>query len=164
MKSFEDFNLGLGPGALVLLDSNPLIYRVEGGTAARAGVLDLFLEAAGRGRIGLVASTLVWTEVLTRPQALEDKAVADSYRRILADSSRLVLAALDVAIAEETARLLGRGLGRLGLADAVHLATARIRGVAAILTNDSAWRDRALDKDPGLPRILLVDELAWSLS
>lgn len=166
MKSFDELELGLEKGALVLLDSSPLIYHVEGGTAARAAVLGYFLDAAKEGKIRLAASTLLWTEVLTRPQAGKDRAVADRYRQILSDSRSLVLAPVDVAIAEAAAGLLCRRAGRLELADAIHLATATTLGAAAILTNDEAWKEMLGDekKDPGLARILLVDELAWKLS
>ena len=163
MKTLDELGLGLEKGALVLLDAAPLIYLVEGGTAARAGVLPAFLEAAAQGHIGLIASTLLWTEVLSRPRARQDGKTADEYRRLLADSSRLVLVPPDVAIAEEAASLLKAREG-LGLADAFHLGTATIRGASAILTNDEAWKTLGLDlkKGPGRIRILLVDELAWT--
>jgi len=155
--------LGLGAECLVLLDSAPLIYLVEGGTAARASVLRAFLEAAERGRIRLVASTMLWAEVLTRPRAVAEPDLAAAYRRLLSDSASIVLAPVDVAVAEEAARLLG-GDGHLELADALHLATASVLGVGAILTNDEAWKAKArgIQKDPGKPRVLLVDELAWT--
>lgn len=163
MKTLDELGLGLEKGSLVLLDAAPLIYLVEGGTAARAGLLTAFLEASARGEIGLVASTLLWTEVLSRPRAREDARTADGYRRILADSGRLVLIPPDVAIAEEAARLLGAREG-LGLADAFHLGTAIVRGAAAVLTNDEAWKAIPLEtkRGPGRIQILLVDELAWA--
>ena len=68
-------------------------------------------------------------------------------------------------MAEEAAALLASR--RIELADAIHIATAIVTGAQAMLTNDEAWRDLARDAEKkggrGLPRVLLVDELAFML-
>jgi predicted nucleic acid-binding protein len=175
-------DLGLQKGDLVLLDSTSLVYLLEGGTGEVAGkrrhatVRD-FVDAARGGGIDLVASTLAWTEVLRGPLARGDAAQAAAARRLLSDSATIRLEAPDVAVAEEAAALISPGGGAggsPGLADAVHLATAMVLGAAAVLTNDGAWRavlERAVPamgrggtKGRGLPRVLLVDELAFGLA
>jgi predicted nucleic acid-binding protein len=143
----------LPPGASILLDSSPLIYLVEGSAARRRAGEDLLAYASGRGH-RFIASALVWTELLRKPLASGDAALAGRYRTLLADSARIVLVPVDVAIAEEAARLLA--LRALQPFDALHLATARAKGAAAILGNDSAWR-----RLPECPRLFLVDELAF---
>lgn len=156
--------LGLGPGDLVLVDSGPLIY-LSGPSGRRRETVEAFFEAAKAGGLGLVASTLAWTEVLRGCLAPGDRDAAEAARRLLADSARIRLEPLDVAVAEEAATLLA--VCRIELADAVHVATAIVSGARALLTNDEAWRGLALDGRKkggrGLPRVLLVDELAFML-
>jgi predicted nucleic acid-binding protein len=151
-------DLDLAAGGVVLVDAAPLVYLIEGsGAANRRGraVLAFMTEVAARGA-SIIASTLLWTEILEGPLARKDLALAARYRALLADSSRIVLVPLDAAIAEEAARLAAlRGLSR---EDAVHIATARVSGAAAVLTNDEAWREL-----PECPRLFLVDELAFDI-
>ena len=157
--------LGLEPGDLVLVDSGPLIYLSGGSAGRRKQTVEAFFETAGTAGLDLVASTLVWTEVLRGCLASGDREAADSARCLLADSARIRLEPLDVAVAEEAASLLAAG--RLELADAIHIATAVVAGARAMLTNDEAWRDLAQGREKkggrGLPRVLLVDELAFML-
>lgn len=157
--------LGLKAGDLVLVDAGPLIY-LSGDSAGRRGeTVEAFFETAKSEGLGLVASTLVWTEVLRGCLASGDGPAAETARGLLADSTRIRLEPLDVAVAEEAAVLLAAG--RVELADAIHIATAFVTGAKALLTNDEAWRDLVRDRGKkggrGLPRVLLVDELAFML-
>jgi predicted nucleic acid-binding protein len=147
---------GLGAGSVVLVDAAPFVYMVEGaeGSPRRAAV-SRFLEAAGRGEVELVASAVAWTELLEGPLRSGDSGLAGRYRALLADSSRIRIELVDVAIAEEAAAL--RALRGLGLADSLHVATARVIRADAVLTNDQAWREV-----PECPRVLIVDELAFN--
>lgn len=159
MLDFAEF--GLKPGALVLLDTAPLVYLVEG-NGDRAAVARSFAEAAREGTLRLAASVLVWTEGLTAPLAAGDRMRADAYRKTLADSSLVALEPVDVAIAEQAAALRAAAPS-LAAMDALHLATALRLGADAVLTNDEAWRTLAAAAFPRGPRVLLVDELAFSL-
>jgi predicted nucleic acid-binding protein len=162
-----DFDgLGLAAGALVLLDTAPLVYLVEGSAGPRRSVVELFMEASGSGRLRLAVSAVAWAELLAG--AARNGALAERYRRVLADSSRIHVAPVDVAVAEEAARIVAASrVARnatparpgLELADAIHLGTARVLGAAAALTNDEAWRGAAV----GL-RVFVVDELAFDLA
>ena len=149
--------LGLAPGSLVLLDSGPIVYLVEGNPGPRPAVAASFLEAADSGALRLAVSAIAWSELLEGPLSAGDEALAARYRRLLADSRRILVVPVDVAVAEEAARL-GAGGGRkpLGLADRIHVATAIVIGAEAVLTNDEAWAS-----EPACPRVLLVDELAF---
>lgn len=166
---------GLRPGDLVLLDSSPLIYLSDPSAAAargadRADAVRAFLDAARSGGVRLAASTLAWTECLAGPHKAGDAARADGIRAALTADSRVVFEPVDIAVAEEAARL-GALAPALGLADAVHLATAAVIGAAAVLTNDEAWRRvaAAAGREPGTGparayrslRVLLVDELEF---
>jgi predicted nucleic acid-binding protein len=146
---------GLGPGSVLLVDSSALVYLVEGANGSpRRAAVSRFLEAAARGEIGLVVSALAWAELLEGPLRSGDAALAARCRALLADSPRVRVEPVDVAIAEESALLRARR--GLGLADCIHIATARVLGADAVLTNDEAWR-----RVPECPPVLLVDELAF---
>lgn len=184
-------DLGLRRGDLVLFDTAPLIYLIEGGAtegkfrenipgstreADRRSVSRFFASAARAGDLRLAASALAWTECLAGPLAEGDRGRADQFRQVLADSTFIRVEAVDVAVAEEAACLIGRsprgGRSGLGFADCVHLATAVVIGAAAVLTNDEAWRSavKAAAQETG-PRaaayrrliVLLVDELCFDL-
>jgi predicted nucleic acid-binding protein len=113
-----------------------------------------FLDAAAKGELALVASAIAWTELLEGPLRSGDAGLAERCRALLADSSRIRIESVDVAIAEEAAALRARR--GLGLADSLHIATAVVLGADAALTNDEAWRGV-----PECPRVLLIDELAF---
>lgn len=148
-------DLGLRRGDALLVDASPLIYFMED-SGARHRAVEAFLALAAEAELRLLASTIVWAELLRGPLASARPALADGYRRLLADSSRIVLSPVDVAVADEAARLMA--LRGLPLADALHVATARTLAVAAILGNDESWREV-----PECPPLLLVDELAFQL-
>ena len=133
---------------VILLDTSAVFYLVEG-HGSRKSVVAGFIEAARAGRIGLCVSSILWLEVLAAARGSTEQ----EYRRFLADSRLVVTHIVDVAVAEEAGRL--RRLHGLGLADAVHIATARLWKADGILGNDSAWRSC-----PECPPVHLVDELA----
>jgi predicted nucleic acid-binding protein len=150
----------LEPGSLVLVDSSALVYLVEGEAASprRAAVERFFGEASAKGLL-LVASTLAWAELLEAPLARGDLGLADRYRILLSDSSRIRLEVVDAAVADRAASLAA-GLPEprrraLSPADLMHIATAIVLRASAVLTNDEAWASV-----PGCPPLLLVDELA----
>ncbi len=151
----------LAPGAIVLVDSSALVYLVEGapGSSRRSAVERLLAEAETRG-LRLLASTLVWTELLEKPFADGDAALADRYRVLLCDSRRIELRVVDVAVADRAAALsasLAPALRRrMSTADIIHIATALVAGAGAVLGNDEAWREV-----PSCPPLILVDELAF---
>jgi predicted nucleic acid-binding protein len=151
------------PGSIVLVDSSAFVYLVEGAEASpRRAAVERFLgEAAERG-LRVVASTLAWMELLAKPLAAGDEALAARYRRLLADSSRVELIVVDVAVAERAAAIIASlpptARRRISEVDAVQIATAIEMGAAAVLTNDEAWR-----AVPRCPSLILVDELAAEL-
>jgi predicted nucleic acid-binding protein len=130
------------------LDANVLIYVLEGiqpiGLTARE-----LIDAAESGTIDASMSTIGQTEVLTGPaqagDAVRFETMAEEIR-----SLRLRLVPLDPAIAEDAAWL--RGDGRLELADAIHIASAKAAGATAFVTND-----RRIRSQPGLDVIYLGD-------
>ena len=129
----------LEEGALVLIDSAPIIYVIEGHPKLGPRFRPLF-EAHAAGRLRFAVTTITIAEVLTGPLRANDNALARRYRAIL-DSWQPI--ALDVDIAESAARL--RASLRLNLADAVQAASALAINAAALATHDRDFsRVRAL--------------------
>lgn len=121
---------GLPERALLLLDSAPIIYVLEGHPRLGARFRPVF-EAHGAGEVRFAVTTLAVTEVLTGPLQRGDEALARRYRAVL-ESWQVV--DLDADIAEGAARL--RATLRLRLADAVQAASALALDAAALVTHD----------------------------
>jgi predicted nucleic acid-binding protein len=116
--------------ALLLLDSAPIIYVLEGHPRFGPRFRPLF-EAHAAGRVRFAVTTITVAEVLIGPLQNGDEALTRRYRAIL-ESWRLV--ELNVDIAESAARL--RVAVRLRLADAVQAASALAVNAAALVTHD----------------------------
>jgi len=120
----------LPEGALVLVDSAPVIYFLEGHPKFGPRFKPLF-EAHGTGRLRFAVTTITVAEVLGGPLQAGDDALARRYRAILESWQPI---ALDVDIAESAARL--RASLSLKLADAVQAASALAINAAALVTHD----------------------------
>jgi predicted nucleic acid-binding protein len=116
--------------ALLLVDSAPIIYCLEGHRKLAPRFTPLF-AAHARGRVRFAVTTITIAEVLTGPLRAGDDALARRYRAIL-ESWQLV--EFNVDIAESAARL--RASLRLKLADAVQAASALAINAAALVTHD----------------------------
>ena len=116
--------------ALLLVDSAPIIYFLEGHAAFGPRFGPLF-EAHAAGHLRFAVTTLTIAEVLTGPLRSGDEALARRYRAILESWQPVDL---DVDIAESAARL--RSSLRLKLADAVQAASALAINAAALVTHD----------------------------
>jgi predicted nucleic acid-binding protein len=117
-------------GALLLLDSSPIIYMLEHHPVFSRRFLPLF-EAQAAGRVGFAVSTITVAEVLTGPLQAGDEALARRYRSVL-ESWHVV--PLDSAIAENAARF--RASLHLKLPDAIQLASALAANADALVTHD----------------------------
>src|SRR5438105_6659443 len=90
----------LPENALVLIDSAPIIYVLEGQPKFGPRFKPLF-EAHAAGRLRFAVTTMTITEVLTGPLKAADEALARRYRAILESWQPI---ALNVDIAEGAAR------------------------------------------------------------
>ena len=120
---------GLPDGALLLIDSPPIIYWLEDGAFA-ARFAPLFTQHAA-GEVRFAVTTITIAEVLTGPLQNGDDALARRYRAVL-ESWRVV--ALDAGLAEDAARMRART--KLKLADAVQAASALAVNADALVTQD----------------------------
>lgn len=126
----------VGKAARVLLDTSLWIYHFEQHPQ--------FGEAAGRvlhdlenGRLTAVASELSLLELTVLPLRLGRQDVADDYELLLTNFPHLELVPVSREILLEAAAL--RAAYGLRTPDAVHLATAIISQVPAVITNDASW-------------------------
>jgi len=123
----------LGDGALVLVDTAPIIYVLEGHTELGARFAPLFARHA-EGTLQLAVSTVTLSEVLAGPLAAGEEAIARRYRAMLESWGVVDLTA---DIAEQAAR--ARSQYGLKLPDAVQLATALAINADALVTHDRAF-------------------------
>jgi predicted nucleic acid-binding protein len=120
---------GLPDGALLLVDSAPIIYWLEQRPTFAKRFEPLFdLHAAGGVRFAVTGVTIV--EVLTGPLQNDDDGLARRYRAVL-ESWRVV--DLNADIAESAARLRARL--KLRLPDAVQAASALAINADALVTH-----------------------------
>jgi predicted nucleic acid-binding protein len=121
---------GLPDGALVLVDSAPIIYWLDQRPNFAKRFEPLFaLHAAGGVRFAVTPVTI--TEVLTGPFQNDDDALARRYRAVL-ESWRVV--EFNADIAEGAARLRARL--KFKLPDAVQAASALAINADALVTHD----------------------------
>lgn len=116
--------------ALLLLDTAPVIYFLEGHPRFAARFAPLF-EAHAEGKVLFAATTVTVCEVLTGPLRADEDSLVGRYRAIF-DTWQIV--DLDFGIAESAARLRA-SLG-LKLPDAVQVASALAINAAAFVTHD----------------------------
>jgi predicted nucleic acid-binding protein len=120
----------LADGALLLMDSAPIIYFLEG-HAKFSPIFKPFFVAHDSGRVQFAVTTISLAEVLTGPLQAGDEALVERYRAIL-ESWQVV--DLTAEIAANAARL--RASLRLKLADAVQAASAISINADALVTHD----------------------------
>ncbi len=138
----------LGRHRRVGIDSNVLIYLLEGTgrVADRAGA---FLDSIASGDGEGVLATLAIAEIGSGPAQAGNDDMVRRYSEELQSLDGVRLVPLDVEVAVEAAILRGSTL--LSTADAIHLATARLAGATAFVTND-----RRIRSVPGL-QVLYLD-------
>jgi predicted nucleic acid-binding protein len=120
----------LPAGALLLVDSAPIIYTLEAHQRFAAHFAPMF-ERHASGELSLAVTTITIAEVLTGPLKAGEEALARRYRAVL-DAWQVVDFTSDIA--ESAARL--RGQYGLKLPDAIQLASALAINADALVTHD----------------------------
>jgi predicted nucleic acid-binding protein len=127
----ESLNAAALPaGALLLVDSAPIIYTLEANPHFAAHFAPLFQRHAN-GELLLAVTTITIAEVLAGPLRAGEEALARRYRAVL-EAWQVV--DLNCDIAESAARL--RGQYGLKLPDAIQLASALAINAEALVTHD----------------------------
>ena len=120
----------LPAGALLLVDSAPIIYTLEANERFAQRFAPLFQRHA-MGELLIAVTTITIAEVLTGPLKAGEEALAKRYRAVL-DAWQVVDFTSDIA--ESAARL--RGTYGLKLPDAIQLASALEINAHALVTHD----------------------------
>ena len=127
----EALNVAALPaGALLLVDSAPIIYTLEANERFAERFAPLFQRHA-MGELVIAVTTITIAELLTGPLRAGEEALAKRYRAVL-DSWLVVDFTSDIA--ESAARL--RGTYGLKLPDAIQLASALEINAHALVTHD----------------------------
>jgi predicted nucleic acid-binding protein len=119
-------------GATVLIDTNPIIYLLEGNRLA-AMFRNLFADVDS-GRIHALVTPITVAEVVTGPLKSGKDALAERYRRTITQNPGWSVRDIDTDIAMLAARLRLRHA--LKLPDAIQLAVAIHEGCFALVTHD----------------------------
>ncbi len=120
----------LPDGALVLVDSAPIIYVLEGNPKLAPRFRPLF-DRHAKGEIAFAVSTITIAEVLAGPLNAGSEALVKRYRAVL-ESWQVVELSADIA--ESAARL--RASLKMKLPDAVQAASAIAINADALVTHD----------------------------
>lgn len=129
----------------VALDSNVLIYLLEDADE-RADRSQAVLDAAESGRLSVVLAAVGMAEICSGPAGRQDLARVEICAEALGSMPGLRIQPLTADVAVDAAII--RAMRRIGLADALHLASARAAGATAFVTNDRRVR--------GSPRLEVV--------
>ena len=129
----------IGDGALLLIDTAPIVYILERHPRFAIRFESLF-ERHARGEVSFAVTTIGIAEVLSGPIAGRDEILTRRYRTLL-ETWQVVDLTTDIA--ESAARL--RTAYRLRLPDAIQAASAIGIGASALVTHD-----RDLSKLSGL--------------
>ena len=120
----------LPSGALLLVDSAPIIYTLEAHPKFASRYKSMFARHAA-GELLLAVTTITIAEVLTGPLGAGEEALAKRYRAVM-ESWRVVELSADIA--ETAARL--RAKLKLKLPDAIQVASALAINAEALVTHD----------------------------
>lgn len=121
---------GLPEGALVLMDSAPIIYVLEQHPRLAPRFQPLF-DRHGAGKLFFAVTTMTIAEVLAGPLGAGEEALAKRYRAVM-ESWQVIN--LTVEIAESAARFRARL--KLRLPDAIQVASAIAVIADALVTHD----------------------------
>lgn len=135
----------------IALDANVLIYLLED-AGPLADVSQGLVDAVEAGRVAAVCTAIGLAEVCVGPARYGDMALAERYAGALRSMPGLQIQLLTAEIAVDAAII--QGVRGIGLADALHLASARAARATAFVTNDRRLRGSAHLE------VVYLDELA----
>jgi predicted nucleic acid-binding protein len=136
----------------VAFDATVFVYLFES-TGQLAAAAIAVVNAVSARRLTGVVSSVALAEVIGRPVRIGDDTMGERYADAIRSIENLHVVPVTIEIAVEAGFVRGRT--SLTLADAVHVATARVAGASAFVTND-----RRLRSMPELAVIQLADLVA----
>ena len=142
-------------GGRTYLDANLYIYAFEGIKTHRKRMAEL-LAAIDRQQATVIASELLFTEVLPRPMKEGRRDLVERYLDLFRGTSRIHLVPVDRSAILRSVHL--RADFGLRSMDALHLATALVHDCETFVTND-----RRLARVDRI-RVLVLDDLNEPMS
>lgn len=127
---------GIPHGAIVVVDSAPIIYYLENHPRFAERFAPCF-DAAERGELEVAISAITLAEVLAGPLQHGNELLAVQYERALTSATGWRVVAVNQQVAVQAARL--RTVYKLRLPDAIQVATAVVVGAHALITHDKAF-------------------------
>ncbi|MEO8274323.1 MAG: type II toxin-antitoxin system VapC family toxin [Chloroflexota bacterium] len=124
----------------VALDSNVVVYVLEA-IAPWAAIARGLLDAIEAGWCTGVLAAVGLSEICAGPAKLGDLALVERYAEALRSMPGMRIEPLSAEVAVDAALI--RGFRGIGMADALHLASARASGATAFVTNDRRVRGSA---------------------
>lgn len=146
----EDLRASLKTLQRVLVDTMVFSYHISN-HPRYAPLTQVVMEMIEAGYIEGITTTITMAELLTVPARAGNQRAMDEYELYLSSFPHLLILPLDISIARETA--IVRAATGLRTPDAVQIATARIAGARAIVTNDRRWLGRV-----ETPQIIILDD------
>ena len=120
-------------GRRTYLDTNLYIYVFEGIETYRTRMVEL-LSAIDREDVTVIASELLFTEILPRPVKDGRQDLVERYLDLIRRTPRISLVPVDRSVILRSVHL--RADFGLRSMDALHLATALVHGCNTFITND----------------------------
>lgn len=124
-------------GAKVYLDTNILVFLVEGHDLLQANV-DTLLRRIEAGDLSVATSELSVAEVLVKPYATGNMRLAALYEALLVPGPQMTIVPIDLSILKSAARL--RAMTKAKLPDAIHVATAMALRCDYVVSNDAGLK------------------------
>lgn len=122
----------------IALDSSCFVYHIEEKQKYLKLTEIIFEELLATREIETIGSTLIITEILTKPYSTNRPDLAAAYKNLIVGFPNFTLFAPGEQICDLAARI--RSKYGFKTPDAIHLATAIESGAKAIIANDHRWR------------------------
>lgn len=128
----------------VYLDTNVFIYALEDFPEYAVCIRGIF-ESIDLGIVAAFTSEFALSEALVKPFMLEDESLVALYKDFLSESPFLSVKTVTRQILISAASIRAKSVSRISLADAIHLATAKVAGCHIFLTNDNRLLRQNID-------------------
>lgn len=130
-------NINISIYQRIYLDTSLYIYFFENNQEFANKVEQIFLLSTKK-HISIVASTLLLTELLVAPLREQNEILIELYKNLQAMIPTIVYTDLNYQIGVEAANI--RAKYNIGVPDAIHLATAKVKQVDVFITPDRNLR------------------------
>ena len=135
LKKFENL---LVSQSRIALDSSCLIYHIEKNKKYIELTRIIFKELLPKASVLAIGSTLIITEILTKPYDLNRSDLALAYKALIQFIPNFYLFAPNEQICDHAARI--RSKYNFKTPDAIHIATAIEENASVIIGNDKRWK------------------------